>query len=215
MAGSGRPVWSTARKVVANIVPLAALVPLAATLAVLWPTEGPGLRVVALCAAFPVVGWLAVGLLGMVGNGAVRREMERRLDRALPGCRDSRMFVGFAGPGHRSALDPHEEVGWLLVREDALELVGDRTRTLVPRCRVRAVRRAPNSHTWLGLGGWVAIEWEAEGSPALALVEPRESPTHFGNRPLGRDLASQLDEWSRTGRVPDCLARPPGGTLDP
>lgn len=215
MASSHRPLWTPGRKLASNLLPTAAMLPVGVALAAAWPREGLSPKVLLLAAAFPAVGWAAVGLLGLAGNGGLRREMERRLDRTIPGCRDPRMFVGFAGPGYRSALDPHEEVGWLLVRPDGLELFGDASRVWLRRDEVAAVGLAPNAHTWLGLGGWVAVEGESGGNPVKLLVEPRERATHFGNLALRKALAAQLAHWARTGELPEILQPAPGGRLGP
>jgi hypothetical protein len=211
MAGVPKPVWTLGPKLAANAAPLAAPLALALALASWWPKEGLSPRVLAAATAFPVAGWASVNFLGLTGNRRIRRAMETRLDRDMPGCPHPRLFVGFARPGYRSALDPHEEVGWLLVHAEGLDLVGDQSRASVAREDVVTVRLGRNPHSWLGLGGWVVIETK----PGTWLVEPRERATHLGNRALMVELAAGLAAWAEGGPVPPVLRAPPRGTLPP
>jgi len=203
-------VWTTGPKVFANLLPMAAPLVVLALLATILPKDGLSPRTLGLMATFPLVGWLSVNFLGLAGNQAVRRTMETRLDRFRTRSLDARMFVGFAGPRYRSALDPHEEVGWLLVTEDSLELFGDATTVQLNRSDVIAVGRAWNAHSWLGLGGWVVLDAVIEGQAVRALIEPREARTHWGNRRIGRRLRQDLALWVVNGSIPSGLTRPVG-----
>lgn len=214
MGNSGGRVWTTGPKIVANILPLIGPLVVGAMLAMTFPKEGFTARTVGLMLAFPVVGWLSVNFLGLAGNRGVRRAMETRLDRFRPRSKIARMFVGFAGPRYRSALDPHEEIGWLLVSEEGLELVGDATTVQLSRSDVAAVGKLANAHSWLGLGGWVVVDAVVEGKAVRALLEPRQAGTHWGNARLGRQLRNEMAHWLASGEVPGVLTRPVGSVTE-
>jgi len=147
--------------------------------------------------AMPAVGWLAVNLFGHFENGAIRDAMRARLLRDGVDLGDSRTFVGFARPGRSGLLDPHEDVGFLITRSDAIEFVGETHRVRVPRTAVVRVRFRPNIHSWVGLGRWVSVEGTLDGTPIRLLVEPRERPTLLGNRRFARRLRDDLDAWAK------------------
>lgn len=214
MARSGGRVWTVGPKIVANAMPLVAPLGVAVLLALTLPKEGLTPRTGALMLCFPVVGWLSVNFLGLAGNGGVRRTMEVRLDRTRPRSSTPRMFVGFAGPRYRSALDPHEEVGWLMVSEEGLELFGDGSNLHIARSDVVSVQAKANAHTWLGLGGWVVVDAIVEGNAVRALLEPRQARTHWGNASLAHRLRRELAHWAATGEIPPVLTRP-AGSVEP
>ncbi|MFN3683140.1 MAG: hypothetical protein ACK41F_04295 [Fimbriimonadaceae bacterium] len=154
-------------------------------------TLGPALAWVA---ASPIVGWLAANLFGLVGNGALRREVAQR----VPHPRAA-LFVGFASPGHWGLLDAHEDVGFLYWTEDRIVFAGERAQVVLPRSGVRRVGFRPNPHTWALLGGWVCVEAEVDGKRARLLIEPRERATLIGNARLSRRLIRELRSWASAG----------------
>ena len=195
MRTTGRRVWTTGRQLVGNALPLVVTSPALFLAARAWATDGLGNGVLIWGGVFVVGTWLATGLLAMVGNGSARRAVEARLNRARPLDKVGRWFVGAARPAHRGLLDPHEDVGFLLVYPDRLEFFGGHLELTMPRAEARRVRRAANPHTWLGLGGWVRIDGEHEGQPVALLVESREKATLFSNRAHNRVLERRLTRW--------------------
>lgn len=190
-------VWTTARKVLGNVVPLLPAAPAAAfgvyelvrTLDPLAPT------VVWPLLSAPILAWLGVNQWGLLGNRAMRRAIERKytpLEGALPA---ERWFVGIATPSHRSLWDPHEDVGILHLTDTALVFRGDRKQIELPRSSIVSVRRRPNVHTWIGLGGWIAIEGKLQGKPVRLSIEPRDHSTLWANRKAAAALSTRLRTW--------------------
>lgn len=179
-----------------NLIPIALALPFAAVgvwrLLQTGPTLGDGF---AWIVAMPVVGWLAVNLFGHFENGAMRDAMRARLVKENVDLGDSRTFVGFARPGRSGLLDPHEDVGFLVMRTDELEFVGETHRVCVPRSAVVRIRFRPNIHTWVGLGRWVSVEGTLEDTPIRLLVEPRERSTLLGNLMVSGTLRNRLRAW--------------------
>ncbi len=192
----GLKVWTARRKWMGNLVPIALALPPAvfgvwtivsagqvSTSAVLW------------ISAMPVLGWLAVNRFGLFENSAMREQMRRRLMAAKEDLGQARWFVGFSRPGHSGLLDAHEDVGFLIEREDALEFIGDTHRVRLPRASITRVRFRPNPHALLLLGRWVSVEGLLEGQPVRLLVEPRERDTMLGNRVVGKALRKRIEAW--------------------
>lgn len=141
-------------------------------------------------------GWLAVNLLGLSGNRAMRRSVERLLIENEESLDQRRIFVGIATPSYRSMLDPHEDVGFLILKPEALHFIGDYRKLALSRHAIRKVSRAANIHSWLGLGGWIVIDAYVNDKPARMYIEPREKSTLLGNRLLLKPLHEELKEWA-------------------
>lgn len=146
-------------------------------------------------AAVPIVGWIAVNFLGLYQNRAMHKEMEMRLRSERPNPPYRRYFVGMATPVFRGILDPHEDVGFLLLQPDKIEFFGERIRVEIARAEVKQIRVRPNVHSLIGLGRWVSIEAEVEGKEARLMVELRQRPTLLGNLLMSRTLVKKLRKW--------------------
>lgn len=195
----GNRVWTSRRKWMGNLVPLAlALPPAVVGVWMILSAEQVTTAGVLWIAGMPVVGWAAVNVFGLYDNAAMREQMQRRLMAAEEDLGDARWFVGFTRPGRSSVLDAHEDVGFLIERGDTLEFIGETHRVTLPRNAVTRVRFRPNPHTLLGLGRWVSVEGILEGQPVRLLVEPRERATMLGNRALGKTLRKHLEAWQTT-----------------
>jgi hypothetical protein len=191
-------VWTTSRKIAGNLIPLLIASPLAGMGAFQlkrhWPFLGYGLiwLVVAVIAM-----WLAVNYLGLFKNESMKRAMKRRLEASL-GPKEiplDPMFVGFARPSYRGMLDPHEDVGFLLLYSNCVEFFGDKDRITLKKSALQRVRLRPNPHSWAFLGGWVSLEGVLEGKPVRMLLEPREKSSLLANRRLRKTLKSRLEKW--------------------
>ncbi len=143
----------------------------------------------------PVAGWIAVNFLGLYQNRIMHREMTLRLRSERPNPPYRRYFVGMATPAFRGLLDPHEDVGFLLVHPDKIEFFGERIRVEIHRPEIREIRIRPNVHTLIGLGRWVSIEAEVDGKQARLMVELRQRPTLLGNLLMSRTLLKKLRRW--------------------
>lgn len=147
--------------------------------------------------AAPVLGWLALNLLGHYGNRAMRREMTFRLKAERSELPPKPVFVGFARPSYHGLLDAHEDVGHLLLHDDRIEFLGEDHRISLAREQVTAVVFRANVHTLLGLGRWVSVEGVVDGKPVRMLIEPRERDTMLGNLLFGRRLRREIETWLR------------------
>lgn len=145
---------------------------------------------------FVVVGWVAVVLFGFWNNEGMRKVLSRRFDRRFPPGADAapeRYFVGIARPTYRNLLDPHEDIGFLVLEPDQLRFYGDTLEVSFPWSVFSSVRRRANAHTWLGIGGWVSLEGKtAEGKELRFLIEPRENSIVVGNWATNRKIRERL-----------------------
>lgn len=144
-----------------------------------------------------VLGWLATNWFGAMPNRKMGRQLQRILKAKGVDLGAEPWLVGFATPRFSSALDPHEDVGYLVIRDQEL-LFASETRTLeLARIHVKSVRFRPNVHTWVGLGRWVSVDGEMDGTPVRLLLEPRTRGTLVGNLLASRQLAQRLRGWSK------------------
>jgi hypothetical protein len=188
-----RRIWTPRRQWLGNLIPASMSIPLVAAgsaLILLTPSTGVGF---VLATGGIVVGWAAINRFGLFENSKMRDEVEGLLRGARPRESAERVFVGLARPTFRSAVDPHEDVGFLLVHADRVEFFGESLRLVLARGQVHRVRFRPNVHSLLGLGRWVSIEGSVDGRPVRMLVEPRERETLLGNRRFGEELRLRLE----------------------
>lgn len=194
------PVWTFRRKLVANALPIAVGLPFLVGAGLTFdPARPTGFPSFGFAVAFPVVTWVALGLLGALGNPRYRQEVARRLDRARPGPKPPLAFVGFARPGYRGLLDPHEDIGFLLFHPDRLEVFGSVLSATIAKKEVVAVRARPNIHTWVGFGRWISIEGPWDGERSRLLLEPREGLTLFDGLAACRRLHRRILAWLAEG----------------
>lgn len=189
--------WTLGRKLLGNVVPLLVALPTAVAGAMLYdPAQPLDVTPLALIGSCPVLIWFALAYLPGYANGRMRSEIARRLDRESPGPKEA-VFVGYASLGYRGALDPHEDVGFLIVRPGEVEFYGDGVRLRMPWGPDCAVERSGNVHSLVGLGGWVVLRSPGE----TWLIEPREGRGLWKNRQVARDLEDRLRE-ARTANGP-------------
>lgn len=186
-------VWTTGRRLAGNLVPLGLALPFFLWAMVELAFRGATWTVVWAGLGFFVVGWLGTNFLGLWGNGWMKRQLETRFRSLRPDDTAERFFVGFARPQFKNMLDPHEDVGFLVLGEDEAEFWGSELQFSMPWSVVTGVRRRGNIHSWLGLGGWVSLEGEVAGKPVRMLLEAREQPTLLGNRGAARRLLAALE----------------------
>ena len=190
-----KPVWTLGRKIAGNALPLLFAFPLFIYGVIGYPTTGMTGSTLAAFALFPVVGWLATNLFGPCGSWGLKDKLGKKLHHERPFDKTEKYLVGFARPSYRGLLDPHEDIGFLLIHPDRLEFFGDRIRVELDRKDVKTVGFRPNPHTWLFLGRWVSIEGETQGKPVRLLIEPRERATLIGNMKLGSKVHAQVRQW--------------------
>ena len=196
--GKAPVIWTPSRKFLGNLMPLLVALPVVAI--ALWRIFKGGAtygEMIVWIALFTALLWFGVNFLGLYQNESLKKAMRRRMDSSfhkneVPA---DPVFVGFARPSYRSALDPHEDVGFLLLHEDRIEFFGDKDRVELPKkSLVRATLRA-NPHSWAFLGGWVSVEGIVEGTPVRMLFEPREKRTLLANKRLRKSLMLRIQNW--------------------
>lgn len=194
--------WSFSRKLAGNLVPLLFSAPLFVLSMIDMAHNGATAKAAWLGLGFLVVGWLGTNFLGLWGNGPMKRQFESRFRSMRPDETAERFFVGFARPTYKGLLDPHEDVGFLVLGEAEIEFWGDSIKIEMPWSVVKEVRRSPNIHTWLGLGGWICIEGEVAGKTVRMLCEVREEPTLWANRRYSKTVLARLQDEAAKKGVP-------------
>jgi hypothetical protein len=194
-------VWNTSRKWLGNLLPALIYLPLALTGVLLIVVRqefiGPGLWFLV---ASVVTGWLAMNFLALAGNGFLKRQLRRELDEVHP-LKPDAIFIGYARPEFRNLLDPHEDLGYLVLAPERLIFVGEIYRIQMPRTSVTDIRFRPNPHTMVGLGRWIEVQGSVDGKPTSLRFEPRERSTLLGNLFFGSELYQSLNEW-RIAKTP-------------
>jgi len=187
--------WTTGRKFLGNVLPLALSLPFLVLGAAEAAERGPSRQMYIWLVLFFGAGWLATALFGTIGNGALREAIGKRLHHARGFDQTEKRFVGFATPAYKGLFDPHEDVGFLILHPDRLEFFGDSQQVTVRREHIERVRLRPNIHSWLFLGGWVSVEGTRKGAPIRLLIEARESSAQIVNALRRRPLRDRLQRW--------------------
>lgn len=195
---AGKPsIWTTAKKWQGNLVPAILSLPFAAGGLYLYRPENPlDLLPIGLLAAFPVVGWFCLNAFGLWGNDQMRAQLGRIYGRERGQKSDQMIFVGYAKPGFRDALDPHQGIGFLIIHPDHLELYGETEQITIPKSVIKGFSLRRNMHSALFLGGWLVIE---AGENTL-FIEPREKISLRGNRKYRGILKQELEKWKASNQ---------------
>jgi len=196
--GKAPLIWTPSRKLLGNLIPFLVTLPIVAL--GLWRIFKGGATfgemIVWLIVATAVL-WIGVNFLGLFQNESIKKAMWRRLNSSLHEKEIPKdpLFVGFARPSYRSAIDPHEDVGFLLLHEDRIEFFGDKDRVELPKKSLIRATLRPNPHSWALLGGWVSVEGLVEGLPVRMLFEPRGKRTLLANRRMRKPLMERIQKW--------------------
>lgn len=214
MPGQDKPLWTTGRKLVGNLMPLIVVVPLLVlgTKEALEKGLTPMLGLWLLLLL--VLGWLMVGVFGLPFNSFFKKEMALRLHKLHPFDPRQKFFVGFARPAFKGLLDAHEDIGYVLLGENDIEFIGEHRHFKMEKALVKTIRYRSNPHTWLLLGRWVSVEGTNDGHEVRMLLEPREKRTLFGNFAFTKRLHDRLEQWLKEGpkmetTEPSTLKTPP------
>jgi hypothetical protein len=191
-------VWTSARKLMGNLIPGLIALPTAIVGITFMVTRAEiiGRGFWMFCTS-PLLGWLAMNWFGLNGNEAMKKEIALRLKAARPKLADPCMFVGIATPKYASLLDPHEDVGYLILYPERLEFYGDNINLSVDKRDISSIVFRANPHTLVGLGRWISIEGRVSEQPIRLQVELRERRTLMGNMMLSGSLKHRLVEWLR------------------
>ena len=148
-----------------------------------------------LFAISPVAGWIGMNFFGLYGNRRMKRELLTFLMGLRPNLHAELFFVGIATPKYSSLVDPHEDVGFLILLPDRLEFFGDHLNLSVNRRSVLGVDFRMNPHTLVGLGRWVSVEGRIGEKNIRLQLEPREKQTLLGNLRFGKRLKGAIERW--------------------
>jgi hypothetical protein len=190
--------WTTGRKLPGNILPILIGAPFLVYGVKEFPSKGLSTDVRMALIAFPLMTWVSTNFLGLIGNIGLKAETGKRLHQERPFDKSEKTFVGFARPGYNSLLDPHEDVGYLIVHTDHLEFWGSDIKVDLQKASVKSISFRPNPHSVVGLGRWVCVEGESAGKAVRLLVEPRERATLLGNLIVGTKLKKRLEGWHKS-----------------
>jgi len=190
-----KPVWTTGRKLAGNVLPLMFSLPLLVLGIKGYPATGMSGSTLVYLVLFPIVGWIATNFFGPCGSWGLKQVMGKRLHHERPFDKTEKLLVGFARPSYRGLLDPHEDVGFLILHPDRIEFFGGSTTVELSKADIQSVSHRSNPHTWLGLGRWVCVEGQSEGKPFRLLIEPRDRASLIGNLILGSKLRQRILAW--------------------
>ena len=193
-----RKVWNNHRKWLGNLLPALFFVPPAAWGIYLMLRENnplsSGLWFVLLGT---LLGWIGLNLFGLYQNGFMRRELKRELTAKGVSFDDPHLFVGFASPRFVSVLDAHEDLGFLFLRAEYAEFIGEKSELKVPTNEITNIRFRPNIHTWVGLGRWICIEGVQKKTNFRMSLESREKNYLMLNLLESQKIKKQIQSWWR------------------
>jgi hypothetical protein len=191
-----QPVWTLRRQVLGNIVPLLISGPMIG-FGLWWMYRSGRIFSVGLIlvAAAILIGWIMLNYLGLHENAQMKQQMAWRLSSALKDLPSRRYFVGMATPNFVGWIDPHEDVGYLLIFRDRIDYHGEKIRASFRRSEIRGFESRMNVHSLIFLGGWVVVRAERDGKPIELRVEMREKHSLRANRGMNKLLLSRLRKW--------------------
>lgn len=188
--------WNLRRQVLGNLIPAVFSLPIGIYGVVeavrTQAYAGPGIW---MAAGSILLMWILVNYAGAFENSRLKRELKRRMAAKETKIDDGASFVGFARPAYVGWLDPHEDIGFLCLNQDAAEFHGETIDLAVAKNEIEGVRYRFNFHTLAGLGRWVSIEGKSAGVPFRLLVEPREKATLLGNLFHSKSLRVKIEDW--------------------
>lgn len=191
-----RKVWTNSRKWAGNMLPAIFLLPFAGYGVFLMlktnDVLGPGFWWVV---AGVGSGWVALNLFGLIGNAFMRRELKRELVAKHVDFDSPHFFVGFASPKFTNILDPHEDIGFLFLREGSAEFIGEANNVKVPKPEIQRIFFRPNVHSWVGLGRWICIEGLRKQTKFRMHIESREKNFLILNLLGSRKVKDQISAW--------------------
>lgn len=123
--------------------------------------------------------WIGINFLGFFENSKIEAELRAKL-----GSEDGEL-IGFVFDRPADALDAHAEVGLLQLSGGNIRIATEE-RSL--NLRISSIRREPNIHSLVGLGGWIRAETD-QGS---IKIESRKHPTMFASARETNRLAERL-----------------------
>lgn len=188
--------WTVSTKVMGNLIPGLAAAPFA-IYGIWWMAESGQVasRGFWIFAMSPLIGWLAMNFWGLHRNQGLRHRLFMRLKIARPEIAGPIWFVGIATPKYASLLDPHEDIGFLILHPERLEFFGDHLNLSIHKNDIYGLDFRPNPHSLVGLGRWVSVEGHVADCRIRLQLEPRERRTLLGNLFYSGTLKRQIESW--------------------
>jgi hypothetical protein len=193
-----KPVWTTYRKLMGNLIGMAAMAIVVVAGFGLGYGSTFGEKAAIVLVAL-VVGLIVFHYTGLFQNARMRTAMAKRAERLPEWEGAERFFVGYATRGYAGALDPHEDVGWLLLSPDELVFEGERYRFRYPRRGIGRVGRSFGVHSLVGVSWVSAIAVADDGAAASLRFESRDADHIFSLRRANLRLRKSLQVWQQTG----------------
>lgn len=188
--------WSDFRKWMSNVLPLAACVPFPIA-GYYFDSQGKALiSIICYAATLPAL-WLGINFLALFQNSQLKTALRRKLEAVHPEQMGKAVFAGFSRPNAASGIHLHEDVGWVMMDDDAIRFLGERSQYDLSKQMVKNVRFGANWNTLLGLGRWVIVEGTESGKRIQMRFEPRERPTMLANLFYGKTLLNRIREWAK------------------
>lgn len=187
--------WNTAHALMGNLLPLVLVVPLLTWAGREMVLNGLNPKTWQTIGLAVLGSWLAVNFLALPGNQRMRHALRKRHESQRPHDERPQWFVGFARPSYRGLLDPHEDVGYLILDPEEIEYEGETKHIRILKSEIVRITTKWNPHTYIGLGRWVAIDGVRNGHPIRMLVEPRDRWTLLGNFITTFKLKRALQNW--------------------
>ncbi|MDI9635570.1 hypothetical protein QPK87_14115 [Kamptonema cortianum] len=202
MSRKAAKLWTIWRQLPGNLLPILFCAPFLALALREFGDAGATTLFFVWVASFCVSGWLAINFLGLTGNRSLKRTLRRRLPVLYEDLTADSIFVGFSRPGHRGLLDPHQDIGFLVIGENDLTFFGEIQKFSLEKDLITSISSKPNIHSVLFLGGWIAITAQAGERLYQMRIEPREKSTLLGNNRYRRRLIRQLNDWRSASAEP-------------
>ncbi len=123
--------------------------------------------------------WIGINFLGFFENSKIEAELRARLKV------DDGEMIGFVFDRRADALDAHAEIGLMHISGGSIRIT---TEERLLSLKISSVRREPNIHSLVGLGGWIRAETD-QGS---IKIESRKYPTMLASARETNRLAERL-----------------------
>jgi hypothetical protein len=132
-----------------------------------------------------LVAWEGIDRWGFFDNDQIDKELRAK-------TQAEGELIGFVYEQSPTALDAHAEIGLLTIEPGLLTIVTEDTSYSILRSDVIEVKRRPNIHALLLLGGWISLEL-ANGSSFR--FESRKFRAMTWSRSRTRKLFGEIVDW--------------------
>lgn len=146
-----------------------------------------------------VSGWFAIDRYGFWETQKMRKELESALKERGIEIEPSDRWVGISWKGGTSPLDAHLDVGFLRMTPMGVKVFGELSTYEFTWEAMTHLGWTIGIHSTMGLGGWCTVQYNTEEGNKTLKFEVREQPTMLANKPLTKELVTQL--WQRREEI--------------